>query len=294
MTRLEPITPLASVRLAPNPGPMTLDGTNSYVLRAGSGPAVVVDPGPADEGHLAALAGDGPIGLILITHQHLDHTEGAAGLHERTGAPVRAPSPADCLSGPPLSDGELIEVGDLRISVLATPGHTADSVCFHLPDDATHGSVLTGDTVLGRGTTVIGIPDGTLAQYLDSLRTLIALGRGVPRGDTGGPGRDGIPPGISQDASQELSQRALIGLPAHGATISDLPAMCEKYMRHRLERLEQVRAAVADLGVTPDADADETVAAVLAAVYGDVDPGVAFAAAYSVATQLAYLAAERA
>jgi glyoxylase-like metal-dependent hydrolase (beta-lactamase superfamily II) len=254
MTHLRPITDQASVQLAPNPGPMTLDGTNSYVLRAGDGPAVVVDPGPEDAGHLAALAATHPT-LILITHRHHDHTEGAETLHRLTGAPVRAPDPAFCHGGEPLVGGERITVGDLVIDVIATPGHTADSTCFHLPGDGPTGSVLTGDSVLGRGTTVIGIPDGTLGEYLESLRTLIGLG----------PCRV---------------------LPAHGPDLPDLTVICRQYLEHREERLDQVRAALGTLGVTA---ADAEVAAVADAVYGDVDPGVRFAAEHSVAAQLAYL-----
>lgn len=260
MTTLRPVTEQASIQLAPNPGPMTLDGTNSYVLRADpSGPVVVVDPGPEDAGHLAALAGSGTVELILITHQHSDHTEGAETLHRLTGAPVRAANRSYCHDGEVLSGGERITVGDLVIEVIATPGHTADSVCFHLPDDGPAGAVLTGDSVLGRGTTVIGIPDGTLGDYLASLRTLAALG----------PCRV---------------------LPAHGPDLPDLAAVCTEYLAHRQERLDQVRAALASLNRTADdADGAGLTAAVTDAVYGDVDPAVRFAAEHSVAAQLAYL-----
>jgi glyoxylase-like metal-dependent hydrolase (beta-lactamase superfamily II) len=276
MTTSRRVTDLASVQLAPNPGPMTLDGTNSYVLRAGAGPAVVVDPGPDDDGHVRALAG-APVELILITHQHLDHTAGSRRLHELTGAPVRAPRPEDCHGGDPLRGGERITVGDLEIQVVATPGHTADSVSFFLPGDGPRGSVLTGDTVLGRGSTVIGIPDGTLAQYLDSLRAISEL-----RTAQGVSVVDGAAPADSP-----------VGLPAHGPVLPDIAAVCRQYRAHRLRRLEQVRAVVASLGLTAvEAQSDDGIAAVLAAVYPDVDPDVQFAAAFSVATQLAYLAAE--
>lgn len=263
MAELRPVSELASVILAPNPGPMTLDGTNSYVLRAARpaaesepGPAVVVDPGPDDAPHLAALAAAGPVELILITHQHLDHTEGAEELHRLTGAPVRAPRAEDCHGGQVLVGGERIIAGGVAIDVLATPGHTADSVCFSLPGDGPWGSVLTGDTVLGRGSTVIGIPDGTLRQYFGSLQTLAALG----------PCR---------------------GLPAHGPQLDNLPAVCREYLAHRQDRLDQVRRALAAVGV---AAADADIAAITAAVYNDVDPRVRFAAEHSVAAQLAYLA----
>lgn len=267
MTAVQQVTRQAAVLLAPNPGPMTLDGTNTYLLREpGSPSAVVVDPGPDDDGHLRAIAAAGQVELILITHQHVDHTEGAPRLAAITGAPVRAALAEHCHGGGEvLRDGETIRGAGVRIDVIATPGHSADSVSFLLPADSApddpRGSVLTGDTVLGRGSTVIGIPDGTLAEYLDSMRRLIGLGD-------------------------------LRGLPAHGATVADLAIRCQSYLTHRLERLEQVRAVVRKLGVAPDPNSDETVAAVLAEVYGDIEPGVAFAAAYSVATQLAYLAAE--
>lgn len=275
MPGLRWLTDLASVRLAPNPGPMTLDGTNSYVLRAGRGPAVVVDPGPGDDGHLRALAAE-PVELILITHQHLDHTEGAERLRELTGAPVRAPRPEDCHGGALLLGGERLVVGELEIQVVATPGHTADSVSFFLPGDGPGGSVLTGDTVLGRGSTVIGIPDGTLAQYLDSLRTISGL-RAPQRVSASGE----VPPPV--------------GLPAHGPVLPDITDVCRRYVEHRLRRLDQVREALASLDLAAaDAQSEDGVAAVLRAVYPDVDPRVQYAAAFSVATQLAYLAAERA
>ncbi|BAS17492.1 beta-lactamase-like protein 2 [Arthrobacter sp. Hiyo8] len=154
---------LTRSRLAPNPGPMSLDGTNSYVIAApDAAGVVVVDPGPLDESHLAALAAAGPVELVLITHRHKDHTEASEVFHELTGAPVRAADPAYCHGGEPLRGGEVIEAGGVEIRVLATPGHTSDSVCFHLPGDGPDGSVLTGDTILGRGTTVLDYPDGRL------------------------------------------------------------------------------------------------------------------------------------
>lgn len=277
MTDLRRVTALASVQLAPNPGPMTLDGTNSYVLRGASSPTcVIVDPGPDNMGHLQALAA-APVDLILITHQHIDHTEGADRLHELTGAPIRAALPEHCHGGGAiLHDGQRIEAAGVQIDVVATPGHSGDSVSFYLPEDRpladglpASGSVLTGDTVLGRGSTVIGIPDGTLAQYLQSLRTLATLGASY-----------GISP---------------IGLPAHGAILDNLAAVCERYLAHRLERLEQVRRALTALGMSAEkARSDEGMAAVLAVVYPNLNPDVAFAAAFSIAAQLAYLASGQA
>ncbi|GAB3536095.1 MBL fold metallo-hydrolase [Arthrobacter tecti] len=252
-----PVGPLTRYRLAPNPGPMSLDGTNSYLLTApSSGTVVVVDPGPLDEPHLAELQSAGRVELVLITHHHRDHTEASARFHEVTGAPVRAFDPAYCHGGAPLLDGESLVAAGVRIEVLATPGHTADSVCFHLPDDGPTGSILTGDTVLGRGTTVLGCPDGTLGDYLRSLDLLEALGDAVV-------------------------------LPAHGPVLPSIGEVARAYRAHRMERLDQIRAALSALG--PDAG----VGAVTDRVYSDVDPSVRRAAEQSVAVQVQYLRGKR-
>ena len=244
---------LTRYRLAPNPGPMSLDGTNSYVIAApGSESVVVVDPGPLDDEHLTELAGAGRVELVILTHHHVDHTEAAEEFHLRTGAPVRARDAALCIGAGPLEDGERLDAAGVRIEILATPGHTADSICVHLPDDGDHGSVLTGDTILGRGTTVLVFPDGRLGDYLASLERLEALGPATV-------------------------------LPAHGPVLPDLAAIAQAYAAHRQERLGQVRAALAQLGQ------DAPVAAVTDAVYTDIDASVRRAAETSVAAQLDYL-----
>ncbi|MCK9796121.1 MBL fold metallo-hydrolase [Isoptericola sp. 4D.3] len=246
--------PHVTVVRADNPGPMTLDGTRSYVLRApGSPSTVVVDPGPDHETHLATLAEAGRVELVLITHRHADHTAGSPRLRKLTGAPVRAADPAHCHGGEPLRDGERIDAAGVRIDVLATPGHTADSVSFLVAAPGEEPVVLTGDTVLGRGTTVIAEPDGSLRDYLASLDALERVGDGRP------------------------------GLPAHGPGLDDLGDAVRAYRAHRLERLAQVRDALVALG--PGADADS----VVAHVYADVDPSVRGAARQSVVAQLAYL-----
>lgn len=256
------VSSLATCLLAPNPGPMTLDGTNSYVLRTpGASGAVVVDPGPLDEEHLTRLADLGPVELILLTHRHGDHRDGLARFAELTGAPVRAADPEYCVDAPPLVDGERIAAAGLTIEVLLTPGHTSDSACFRLADDAPHGSVLTGDTILGRGTTIIADPDGALGPYLASLERLRTIGR-----QAGG---------------------HVAVLPGHGPVLRDLAEICDEYLAHRAERLDQVRAALASLGADP-ADA-ATVGRVVDAVYADTDAAVRPAAEASVRAQLAYL-----
>jgi glyoxylase-like metal-dependent hydrolase (beta-lactamase superfamily II) len=248
----EVVSAVARRVLAPNPGPMTLDGTNSYLLAApGSDRVVVVDPGPLEDAHLAALAAF-PVELVLLTHRHRDHAESRAAFAALTGAPVRAFDPALCIDGPPLVDGEVIEAAGTRIRVVHTPGHTSDSVSLYLADDGPAGAMLTGDTILGRGTTILDFPDGTLEDYLASLAILRAFGPATV-------------------------------LPAHGPVLPDLAAVCDVYLRHRQERLEQVRGALAQLG--PDA----SVPAVTDLVYVAAPAAVRFAAEASVRAQLAYL-----
>lgn len=247
--QLRPVTDTASVLLADNPGLMTLEGTNTWVLRApGSDELVIVDPGPDDDEHLAQVGALGRIALVLISHRHGDHTDGIDKLVERTGAPVRSAGSGFLrgLSGE-LTDGELIDAAGLKIRVMATPGHTADSLSFVLDD-----AVLTADTVLGRGTTVIDSEDGSLADYLESLHRLRGLGR-----------------------------RSV--LPGHGPDLADLEAVASEYLAHREQRLAQVRSALADLG--DDANARQ----IVEHVYTDVDEELWGAAEWSVQAQLDYL-----
>jgi glyoxylase-like metal-dependent hydrolase (beta-lactamase superfamily II) len=244
------VTPLAAVLLQSNPGPMTLDGTNTWLLRApDSDETVVIDPGQADDAHLDNLLAAAPrIAAVLVTHGHFDHSQAAADLHARTGAPVRAIDPQYCHGGAPLADGESIEAAGVRVRVVATPGHSSDSASFVLDDSA----VLTGDTILGRGTTVVAHPDGNLGEYLSSLRLLRSLGGAAV-------------------------------LPGHGPELGSLADVADMYLAHRQERLEQVRVALADLG--PDVTARQ----IVEVVYADVDQAVWWAAELSVRAQLDYL-----
>lgn len=254
--------------LAPNPGPMTLDGTNTWVLREpGAERVVLVDPGPLDEAHLdaqlAACGGAGRVALVLVTHHHHDHTDAVDAIHARTGAPVRAVSPDWCRAADPLTDGEAIDVEGLSLSVVATPGHTADSVSFVVGGDK---ALLTGDMVLGRGTTVVVHPDGAIAPYLDSITRMRAL---VTAGEIE------------------------VAWPAHGPVLDDAGAVLDHYLTHRQQRLDQVRDALVALGEQPGPDAADhpTLARrVVEVVYADVDRSVWDAAEWSVRAQLAYLA----
>ncbi|MCU1660755.1 MAG: beta-lactamase domain protein [Pseudonocardia sp.] len=254
--KLRPVTPLASVLLAQNPSPMTLEGTNTWVLRApGVEECVVVDPGEADEEHLGRVAAHGPVALVLLTHRHHDHAGGARRFAELTGAPVRALDPSLVLGSEALGDGDVVAVAGVEVRVVGTPGHTSDSLSFLLDGPDSETAVLTGDTILGRGTTVIAHPDGALGPYLASLRRLAEL----------------------------LPGTAV--LPGHGPELPDAPAAAAAYLAHREQRLEQVRGALGRLG--PDATARQ----VVELVYADVDRALWPAAEWSVRAQVDYLRA---
>ena len=268
--------------LAANPGPMTLDGTNTWVLREpGSALAVVVDPGPDDVAHLDAIVAalDGArVPRILLTHGHPDHSEGARSLAARLHASVAALDPAHRIGDEGLADGDVVAVGGLEVVVVATPGHTGDSLSFHVPAD---GALLTGDTVLGRGSTVVAHPDGRLGDYLDSLERLRRL------------------------AEETAAQRVL---PGHGPALARPVDAVTAYLAHREERLAQVRGSLARLGATAGAASDaiddgpgtdwwhprdhlepDLADQVVADVYADVPRAVWPAARLSVLAQLAYL-----
>jgi glyoxylase-like metal-dependent hydrolase (beta-lactamase superfamily II) len=259
--QLRRVTETASVLLCNNPGLLTLDGTNTWVLQGpGSDELVIVDPGPDDDEHIDRIAGLGKIPLVLISHKHGDHTDAIDKLVERTGATVRAVGSGFLRGlGGPLSDGEVIDAAGLRITVVATPGHTADSLSFLVDDvrgERSHGKgpVLTADTVLGRGTTVIDNEDGSLRDYMESLRRLNGLGR-----------------------------RAV--LPGHGPDLPDLEAVTQMYLTHREQRLGQVREALCTLGD------DATARQIVEHVYTDVDEKLWDHAEWSVQAQLNYLRA---
>ena len=179
LPRTAELEPLVTRVLAPNPSGMTLDGTNTYIAGAhGSGQAVVVDPGPADAGHLAAVeevlaARDARVVAVLVTHHHGDHAEAAQPWGAHFDAPVAAASAA--VAGPRgtvLEPGERLTLAGTTIGVVPTPGHTADHLAFRLES----GAVLVGDHVLGRGTSVVTHPEGDVVAYLESLRRVHDLG----------------------------------------------------------------------------------------------------------------------
>jgi len=269
--------------LAPNANLMTLDGTNTWILREpGGSRSVVVDPGPEIVEHLDAVAeAAGQVHSVLLTHRHLDHSEAARTFAERVGCGVRALDPALRLGSEGLGDGDVVAVDGLEVHVVGTPGHTSDSLSFVLPAER---AVLTGDTVLGRGTTVVAHPDGKLGAYLDSLQRLHALAE-------------------SRDVTTVW--------PGHGPVIDDALRAIDFYLAHRRERLDQVREALRELTGSAQAGSHGGAAAgsrdredapsvggppadlaraVVERVYADVDPVLWGAAELSVRAQLDYLA----
>ncbi len=249
--------------LAPNANLMTLDGTNTWVLHEpGSSRSVVVDPGPDLPEHLdtvAEVAGD--VGLVLLTHGHLDHSEAARTFAERMHCGVRALDPRHRLGEEGLGDGDVVELDGLEIRVLGTPGHTSDSLSFVLPAER---AVLTGDTVLGRGTTVVAHPDGKLGAYLDSLHRLHAVAE---------------------------AEEVTAVWPGHGPVLEDALATLDYYLAHREQRLEQVRQALGTLSSDGAVPVEELPRRVVEQVYADVDPVLWGAAELSVRAQIDYLRA---
>jgi glyoxylase-like metal-dependent hydrolase (beta-lactamase superfamily II) len=248
--------------LAPNPGLMTLDGTNTWLLREpGASRSIVIDPGPIEDGHVDLVdEATGDVALVLLTHHHFDHSETAVDLATRKGCPVRALDSAYCFKADPLVDGEVIDVDGLSLRVLTTPGHTADSVSFVLPVERV---LLSGDMVLGRGTTVVAYPDGQLGPYFESIERMRTLA---------------------------VSGEVATIWPAHGPVLDDALGTLDYYLVHRRQRLAQVEEALQQLGVAaPDAQDDQLPHQVVEIVYQDVDESLWGAAELSVRAQLAYL-----
>jgi len=236
---------------------MTLDGTNTWLVpEPDSESAVVVDPGPDDLVHLRRVVSVAEqagrrVAAIVLTHSHFDHSAGARPLAELTGAPVRAVDPAHRLGSEGLPPGTVVREGGCELEVIATPGHSSDSVSLYLRADR---AVLTGDTVLGRGTAVLA-QDGSLADYLRSLDKLRALA----------------------DAADLETL-----LPGHGPLVANPATTLDFYVTHRAERLAEIRAALAA--------GDRTMDQIVARVYADVDRALWPFAGLSVRAQLAYLA----
>lgn len=191
---------------APNPGPLTLDGTRTYLL----GETAVLDPGPAIESHIEAIRAAMPrLTTILITHRHGDHAPAAVPLKALTGARIIAPRNVLDEVDQRVSGGEKLAIEGEEVEVIATPGHTNEHVCYL----TSAGDLFTGDTILGAGTTAIFPPDGHMGDYIRSLQTLRAR---EPRRIH----------------------------PAHGPDREDAVALIDEYIAHRLERERQVLEAI--------------------------------------------------
>ena len=253
--------------LAPNANMMTLDGTNTWVLREPGAQAFGRGrPRAARSSRTSRRSREqaGDVAVVLLTHHHLDHSEAAKEFAERMGCGVRALDPEYRLGSEGLGEGDVVEVDGLELHVVATPGHTADSLSFVLPAEA---AVLTGDTVLGRGTTVVAHPDGQLGAYLDSLDRLHALAE-----------------------SREIGTI----WPGHGPVIDDALKALDYYVDPpRRDGWRRSSRPLAHLRAQPHPEglaADELPRRVVEMVYSDVDPVLWGAAELSVRAQLEYLA----
>jgi glyoxylase-like metal-dependent hydrolase (beta-lactamase superfamily II) len=247
------------VLLAPNPSPMTLDGTRSVLL--GRERPVVIDPGPADPRHLErlrrALAGHRPV-AILLTHHHPDHAAAAPLLAAATGAPVLMAAGAVDVGFAPIhaarwiGDGEVVETDVGAVRAVSTPGHAPEHLAF-LWTAPGGGVLFVGDLLMGVGdTTLVAPPEGDLDAYLRSLHRVREVG-------------------------------ASVLVPAHGPPLDDPPAAIERYLRHRDERVARLVEALRQLGPTTPADLVDR-------IYGAaLDPRLRAAAEGSLRAMLHYL-----
>ena len=246
--------------LAPNPSPFTFTGTQTYVV--GAGEVAVIDPGPDDDAHVAALlaAVEGKrVAAILCTHTHRDHSPASRTLAVATGAPIVGCAPLaledegpraddafdfDYAAARVLDDGEALEGEGWRLEAVATPGHTSNHLCFAL---AGTGLLFTGDHVMGWSTTVVSPPDGDMTDYMASLERLR--------------GRDDS-----------------VYFPAHGPPVEDPQDHLARLVEHRRLRERQILSHLAA--------GEGEIAAMVADMYRDVDPRLHPAAGRSVLAHL--------
>jgi glyoxylase-like metal-dependent hydrolase (beta-lactamase superfamily II) len=199
--------------LAPNAGPMTGTGTNTYLVEQ-AGDVAVIDPGPDDSAHIEAIlkAAEalGRITAVLVTHRHEDHLPAARPICARTGAPLLGHADLPGVDRA-VSDGEACFNG---LEALTTPGHTRESLCFW---DRSERALFTGDLVAGAGTVIVDDQPGALGQYMGSLERLLAL-----------------------------DPRTIY--PGHGAVVEDGVGKLREYLAHRRQRETQVVGALAARG----------------------------------------------
>ncbi|HSJ15656.1 MAG TPA: MBL fold metallo-hydrolase [Longimicrobiales bacterium] len=194
--------------LAPNPSPMTLDGTRTFIV--GTRTAVIIDPGPDLPDHLervAAAVRDALTVTVVITHYHPDHASGAAALGRRLRAPVRG-----SIGPGRLSEGDVLPTDGGELHVLETPGHAREHLAFHWPDA---GAIFCGDLMMGGlDTALVAAPEGNLTAYLESLGRL-----------------------------RRLAPRVIY--PTHGPEFADPDPALARYLEHRVAREVQVLEALA-------------------------------------------------
>jgi len=258
--RVETLSPLVRRVLAYNPSPFTYTGTGTYII--GTGTVAVIDPGPDDTGHIAALidavAGE-TVSHIVITHTHKDHSPAAPALQAATGAQIvgcarlvlddagpRADAGFDATYAPDavLRDGEAVGGADWTLTALHTPGHTSNHLCFALAQER---ALFTGDHVMGWSTTVVAPPDGDMASYMSSLALL-------------------------------LDRDDAVYYPTHGAPVTDPQRFVRGLMTHRRQRETQILNALAA--------GPSTIAAMVAVMYAHVDQRLHPAAGLSVLAHL--------
>lgn len=261
---LKQVSPLVRRLVASNPSPFTAWGTGTYVV--GHGDVAVIDPGPDDVRHIAALsaglAGE-RISHILVTHTHLDHSPGARLLQAQTRAPIIGCAP-HARTGPhdepveeggdfdhapdtELADGDVVAGSGWTLTAVHTPGHTSNHLCYALGEER---ALFSGDHVMGWSTTVVSPPDGDMAHYIGSLRKL-------------------------------LSRNDQVLYPTHGAPIVEPATFVSQLIAHRLEREAQILACLQDgLPGIPE---------MVARLYAEVDPRLHRAAARSVLAHLVAL-----
>lgn len=238
--------------LAPNPSPMTLEGTNTYLV-GDARSVIILDPGPSNDDHLAsiqaAVAGANVI-AVLLTHHHIDHAEAAERTAEMLDTVIASGAEPVRPNDVPVGDSQRFGGDGVFLTAIATPGHASDHLCFVLEEERT---LFTGDHILGRGTTVVAYPDGDMGEYLASLDRVRGL-------DV-----DRIYPG-------------------HGPVIGEPHRVIDEYIDHRLMREREVLDGLAAGDATPEE--------LVARIYADVDPILHPVAAMSVRAHLAKLARE--
>jgi len=268
--RVQAVMPGVRRLLANNPGPFTFKGTVSYIV--GQGRVAIIDPGPLDEAHIAALIeavrGE-TVTHIFVTHTHLDHSPAAARIKAATGAPTFGEGPhrparplnvgeaprldasgdRDFRPDTALADGDIVAGDGWAIEAVATPGHTANHMAFALKGTDV---LFSGDHVMAWSTPVVAPPDGAMSDYMASLQKL------ARRGET-------------------------IYFPGHGGAVRDAPRFVERYIRHRQAREESILRRLGK------GEAD--IASIVRAIYIGLDPRLVRAAGLSVLAHLEDLVA---